>query len=88
MNEESRRKYFIKSARAIIRIWPEYALKRPAPKNETERYTEEYLKTSQDALIATWTACRRGESTGQNFEKAVDLWWVERVRAARTFLII
>lgn len=85
MTEEQRRKIFIKAAHTVIKTWPGYALPRPAPECETDRYMLGLLKSSQELLICTWAACRANRASDMMFEKTVELWWVERLRAAGIF---
>lgn len=83
--ELARRKLFIKRAHDVIKIWPGHAIPRPAPETETDRYMQSLLKTSQELLICSWLASRAGKVELKDFELAVDLWWIQRLRAAGIF---
>lgn len=84
-NELARRRLFIKKAHDVISIWPGYAAPRPVPECETDRYMLGLLRTSQELLNCTWAACRAGKASFKDFEEAVELWWVQRLRAAGIF---
>jgi len=85
--ELARRKAFVRIARDIIKVWPNYAKPLPAPTNATDRNMQIRLKASMSYLAATWNAVRSETATGEQFDVALASWYLCRIHAIEIFRI-
>ena len=86
MNEEQRRREFIKAAHDVIKVWPGYAAhKFPAPTNRTDQCLQCDLRFSQEFFIETWQDCRSGRATDMDFMSELGRWRIVRIHTAEIF---
>lgn len=86
MNEQQRRKEFIRAAHDVMQVWPGYAAhKFPAPDNRTDQCIQCDLRFSQELLVLVWQDCRAGRATHADFAHQLACWRVRRLHTAEVF---